>query len=110
MMPLEKQVQVWITSVVLLSTATGCVKKPYRIAQSHFDLAESAYRTNTIREAEMAMVGYLQTLTEDEGRARGGVDYDMSRAITHERLFLIYRKLGDTNREGIEFQQSLEWL
>ena len=34
----------------------------------------------------------------------------MARAVTHERLFLIYRKTQETNKMEIEFGKSMESL
>jgi hypothetical protein len=104
------QPQGWIIALALLAGATACAKKPYQIARAHASSAESAYCTNNIREAEKAMIAYLNTITEDESKRRGGIDYYMARATTHERLFLIYRKQHDTNKVESEFRQSLEWL
>jgi hypothetical protein len=103
--------QVLVISLTLLATATSCGRKPgYQVARDHFDQTESAYCTNAIDGAERALTAYLQIATQDESNGLRGIDYDMARAITHERLLLIYRKLGDTNKAQIHFERSLESL
>ena len=71
---------------------------------------ELAYRTNSVDGAVWVLRGYLDTLAFEESNHVEGTDYEMARAITHERLFLIYRKTGDTNKMESEFKASIECL
>ncbi len=71
---------------------------------------EAGYATNDVKGAERVLLSYLETLANDESNKVRGIDYDMARAIAHERLFLIYRKTQRTNEMEAEFQKSLECL
>ncbi len=71
---------------------------------------ETAYANADLRTVESTLTNYLQTISNEENKGVLGTDYDMARAITHERLFLIYRKTGETNKMQQEFDQSMEWL
>ena len=71
---------------------------------------EMAYRTNGPRGAEAALLEYLQELNHHESNRVKGVNFDLARALAHERLFLIYRKTGETNKMNAEYQRSIEHL
>ena len=70
----------------------------------------SAYCTNDVRQAEKALLEGLQVVSEYESKDIEGIDFDAAKAIYHERLFLIYRKLHETNKMAFEFQESMKCM
>jgi hypothetical protein len=71
---------------------------------------DTQYCTNDVRAAESALLQYLQKLSAQEVNHVKGIDFDMAKAMTHERLFLIYRKTGETNKAQAQFEESMEYL
>ena len=80
------------------------------IASDELSRVEAAYCTNDIDGAERALKEHLKALSEEENNQLKGIDYDMARAITHQRLFLIYRKTHETNKMEIEFKNAIKSL
>jgi hypothetical protein len=72
------------------------------------------YCTNNLQIAKSALLADLQIMSEWQSNNIEGtdfqIDYDVCKALDHERLFLIYRKTGETNEMEHEFRQSLECL
>jgi hypothetical protein len=79
-------------------------------AREAFQRAQSTYCSQDIRVAEAALSDYLFTISGDERRGLSGVDFELARVITYERLFLIYNKLGDTNRMSVCFAEATKHL
>ena len=92
-----------------LGLSVSCKKHSAKIYDQLYKM-EMAYSTNDIRAAERSLLDYLKLLSQEESNSVKGLDYDMGRAITHARLFLIYRKLGDTNNVELHFREWLENL
>jgi hypothetical protein len=67
---------------------------------------ERAYATNDVHAAEAALRNRLQSLSERERRHDRGLNYDMARARVHEKLFLVYRYTGETNKMLREYDES----
>ena len=55
-------------------------------------------------------MNYLDILSKEESNRVQGLDYDMAKTIVHERLFLIYRKMGLTNKMESEFRKGMHCL
>ena len=100
-------------ALILLSVAlvASCKNKNSSVTtRNEFSKAEAAYCTNDIKGAENALINYLQLLSIEQRRQMKGIDYDSARAMTHYRLFLIYRKSQETNKMKSEFEQSIEYM
>ena len=96
---------------LLCGMAISCKKETaLQKAQNQFLNVEAAYCTNDVRGAEKALIDHLPTLSREESNQVRGIDYDMARAIVHERLFLIYRKTHETNKMKLEFEESMQHL
>ena len=91
--------------LILILVCPSCRSK--RTAKNK---VRSLYCTNDILVAEKALLEGLQALPRYEAEHIEGVDFNAIKALYHERLFLIYRKLGETNRMTSEFQLSMEYL
>ena len=98
-----------LLTIAIVVAVNSCQKeKPS--ALNAFRRAEAAYCTNDIRLAEAALTNYLKTVSDEEGRGSTEVDFEMARIITYERLFLIYRRLNDTNSMRLCFEGAMEHL
>src|SRR5450432_315731 len=97
--------------LLLLVTVVSCKRETaFQKAGDHFLELQSAYCTNDIRGAESTLLNDLQMLSQYESNHVQSIDFDMARAMDHERLFLIYRKTHETNKMEFEFQKSIELL
>jgi len=69
---------------------------------------EAAYSTGSVQTAETALLAYLDLLASQEKRGVKGHDYLFGTAMTHGRLFLLYKSLGETNSMSAHYVQSVE--
>ena len=79
-------------------------------AETHNARIRAAYCTNNILEAEIYLLADIGTISEYESNHVKGFDFDMLKARDHERLFLIYSYLHETNRMSEEYEKSLEYI
>ena len=101
----------WALIAIVAGIAISCRgQTPEQKAFRRYEAMELGYRTNSADGAVRVLTDYLVTLAMEESNHIKGTDYEMARAEAHERLFLIYRKTGDTNKMEAEFRSSMEWL
>lgn len=96
--------------LLIISMASACRESSSSPAYTSYEEMESAYRTNTLREVERMLHTYLVRIGEGPADAASGIDIDMLRADAHQRLFLIYRKTGETNNMNAHFAKAMEYL
>jgi hypothetical protein len=97
--------------LLVMMAYTSCKSK---MTAEDFDAydkeAFSAYCTNDIHAAERALLDGLQGVSAYEGQHIANRDFDFAKATYYQRLFLIHRKLGETNKMEMDFQKSAEYL
>lgn len=102
-----------VTLGIMLLLALAACSKP-KITTKEFEAYESriwaAYCTNDIHAAQKALLHGLQGVSTHESNHVKGIDFDADKALYHERLFLIYRRLGETNKMKAEFEKSMECM
>jgi hypothetical protein len=90
-----------------------CSCKP-QISSDEFEAHEnrvfSTNCTNDIRVAEKSLLDGLQDFSRYKSSKIEGVDFDAREALYHEGLFLIYRKMHETNKMDIEFRESFDCM
>lgn len=94
--------------------AVSCEKEPASVrASRELHQMEAAYSTGSVQTAEKALLAYLDLLASQEKRGVKGHDYLIGTAMTHGRLFLLYKSLGDTNASLTHYAYSVakwtEW-
>lgn len=101
----------YIFGLILLLACVSCRE---RVTTREFDEHEHqiflAYCTNDIHAAEQVLLGDLKNIQKYKNDHLPGIDFDSAESTIHERLFLIYRKLHETNKMEIEFEQNNECI
>jgi hypothetical protein len=99
-----------VATALLLSDPACKVETPEQKSLRQYNEMETAYANADLQTVERVLTNYLQTISDEENHRVKGKDYQMAKTIVHERLFLIYRHTGETNKMQHEFDQSMEWL
>jgi hypothetical protein len=89
-----------------------CCKQetPAQKAIKNFNAVEMSYRTNNIRGVEKTLLNYIHVLSDEESNRVTSIDFDMTLARVHQRLFLIYRKTRETNKMEHHYQESIKYM
>lgn len=91
--------------------AVSCRREPASTrALRELQDMEAAYSTGSVQTAENVLLAYLDLLTVLEKRGAKGHDYLFGTAMTHGRLFLLYKSIGETNAMSAHYAQSVEKL
>jgi len=99
----------------LLIVAVSCSRSlSERSYNEYLNQRMARYCTNDIHAAEESLYSDLRTLSDWESNNVHGdhfrIDFSGSEALDHEGLFLIYRKMHETDKMKKEFELSVRLI